>query len=154
MRFVATAGILCLALTAACGSSSNGPADPGSGLANGSFAATVDGTSFVSTGAAVQEVGNTIAVAGTNAAGHTLTLTWIKNGTGTLSAALQGGVVATYTFGNNAWIAGHGSGTGTTVVTTLSGSRVAGTFNFDLVAVSAGTVGGKTISNGSFDLAY
>jgi hypothetical protein len=31
---------------------------------------------------------------------------------------------------------------------------VAGTFNFDLVAVSAGTVGGKTISNGSFDLAY
>ncbi len=159
MRIRLFGAILILGLTAACGG--DGPTGPGGDtLANGSFSARVDGSSFSAVAATVVasntgQAGTILAVGAGTSAGNSLGFAWIDSGPGTYAINQSTAANATYTESGRIWSAQFGNqGSGSIVVTTRTATRVAGTFSFVMVAAGGGASGNKTITQGAFDLTF
>lgn len=143
--------LVVLVAIAACGS--DDPAGP-SGAA---MSARIDGVAWASDqGAQSLRQSGVISLAGTGSGNITLAFAWFDEGTGTYTIGTDVGVNANLTVGaTGGWLATTTLGSGSIVVTNVTDSRVAGTFSFTLEPVSStGATGTRTITNGSFDVAF
>jgi hypothetical protein len=134
-----------------CGGDNTGPNNGGN---NGSLSATVDGSNWSGVTVAATRTNGFVGVGAGKSDGSTIAFAFPDH-TGTFQAAGQDGTNANYTSGGKTWSAVFGTGgSGTITVTTLSATRVAGTFSFTLVALSGGATGTKTVTNGTFDIEF
>ena len=164
MRRVALTGVLAFAfaLGTACGGDKAETTDPTGGatgtVTNGTFRATVNGTSWSANGAVAvsKSTGNIVAIVATSL---TYTIAFgisqlTAPGTFSLNAA-AGSAIATVSTGTagQSWSTVSPGGTGSVVITTYTANRIAGTFSFTAAALS-GTTGALTVTNGSFDVTF
>jgi hypothetical protein len=159
----ALAGAVCGLVLIACGSGTT-PTGPGPGGTTGAMTAKVDGQSWASpllnTSVATvatapgQYVMTGLQTSGGTAQAITLTLLGVP-GVGTYPLGVGSGVSGgngVYAQGNAGWITSLSGDQGTITLTTLSATRIAGTFSFVADLASGVGTGVKTITNGSFDL--
>jgi hypothetical protein len=153
--------VLLVAFVAACGDS--GPTAP-AGNGRGSITATVDGSAWNGSAAAIASRSTGfIAVGGTSGSQTNITFAFPSDGTGTYTIPNAVGMNFVYSeiSGSRVWQAlatGAGTGgigTGTVTVTALTAERVAGTFAFTApAAANSGATGSRTITNGVFDIRF
>jgi hypothetical protein len=154
---------LALAIAAyGCGGSDNSATDPNAngatGVTNGNFTATINGTNWSAIGkVAVTRGGSVISIA----AGS---LSYVL-GLGIGAASLPGvyplsyqnptGSIAIVTNVSGAsWSTATSGGTGTVTITALTATHVAGTFVFDAPAASGTGNGTLHVTNGKFDVTF
>lgn len=144
-----------MALTLSCSSgSSTGPVTTG----GGTFRATIDGASWVSTTSTVTASANgAYTLTGyqlSNAVSLSMTL-WNIGATGTypigVGPTVPGGT-AIVVSGGASFNTPLSGAAGTVTVSTLSTTRIAGTFNFSAPPVIGQSGSSKVVTSGSFDL--
>ena len=143
---------IALLLLAACGDD-NGPTGlPTNNVANGTFAAFVDGQVYSPVVAGVSISQSTISIS-TAGGGLAFSFTVVGTAVGTYQLGPQQAHLAAFNGpGNPGWLANFQQGSGTVTITSVTG-RLMGTFNFVLAPVtSTGAIGNKTITSGTFDL--
>ncbi len=134
--------LLSLLVLSGCGDS--GPADPLSEDCR--MTARINGEAFCGTFFDVQRSANQVFVNSGGSGARAIGFTFPDQGPGTYTIAPGNSVAAGVTLGTASFTAGQGSGSGTIVITTLTGTRVAGTFQ--LTVVGASTV---NVTQGAFD---
>jgi hypothetical protein len=95
-----------------------------------------------------------VSASGSNSQSITLLLTNIP-GPGTYPLGTGGGVAggtAIYVSNGAGWITPLSGAAGTVTLTTVSDSRIAGSFSFTADASTGGATGTKAVTNGAFDL--
>jgi hypothetical protein len=161
-RLVVLTGVFAFALATACGGdkaeTTTGPTGGTGTVTNGTFKATINGTSWGAASAVgVSRSGNIVAVA---AVSPTYTLAFgisnlALNQTGTFSLNTgQLNLVNISTAAGQTWSTVAPGSTGSIVITTYTANRIAGTFSFTAAALSGGATGTLTVSNGSFDVTF
>ena len=149
-------GTLTVLVTGCGGKSPTNPNNPGgtSGLT-----ATIDGAAFsaLPTGvAAVGSANGTSSIAGGTAAGTGLAINAFNiSGPGTYPMGVGPsvpGAIASISAGGGAWSTALSGNAGTITFTTVSATRVAGTFAFNAASVTNAT-GTRVVTNGAFDVA-
>ncbi len=156
--------VLFAVIIAACGGSSpTGPSGPGGG--SNVFSASIDGTAWSAPSTAISSASNTGSIpggilftgtttVGTQARSLILSLDRIK-GPGTYPLGVNTGTTAggtlTMTFGSASWWTPLNGKSGTLTITSLTSSRVVGTFSGELAPLAGGT-GNVHITNGTFDV--
>jgi hypothetical protein len=164
--------LLAAALLAACGDSN--PAGPSVGIGSGSgggsgsgsnrtLSARIDnGTWTATTGVTASLAGGVLSVSGADPT-YSLAFTVAATTAGTYvipgPAGVQGGNNAVLTefqagAGNAAWTANATGGTGAVMITSLSTSAVSGTFSFLMVPSSTSASDTRSITNGTFSIAF
>ena len=153
-----------VAAVAACGGDSGGGStDPGS-TGEFKFSAKIDGASWVSTGG-VERVGVPITLpglyvlTGTNLSGgtsYTIAISLYNiGGPGTyplgVGVSVPGGNVVLSSLAGG-WRTAQTGADGTITITTLTASRIEGTFTFTAVPFTGGATGNKTVTDGAFVL--
>jgi hypothetical protein len=158
-------------LLSGCG---GGTTDPGNDDADGNnnnnnsgspFSATIDGQAWSVTGAtavtaiqfAPQSGGYMIIATGTGViASISLTLNFIvKTGTyplGVDGATVPGGFAGVTVGTGGVWLTPFSGAAGSITITTLTTTRIAGTFSFTTTGSSGGATGTKVVTQGRFDL--
>ena len=171
-RYASLLPLIGILLAAACGGGTTGPDDDGDdngndGNNNGNtsgMSATIDGQAWsASPGAgsvtaiqfAPQSGGYILGGIGTGAAASlTFTINFItKPGTyplGVDGVSVQGGFAGLT--GGGTWLTPISGAAGTITITTLTTTRIAGTFNFTATPSGGGATGTRTITNGQFDI--
>jgi hypothetical protein len=147
--------VLALTLLAAgCGGSSTGPAG-----GNAAFSATIDGVAWaaVATSTAANGAANGIfSIIGADATGKALSLTLYNIGApGTYPLGVTGtvyGGTGIVTEASSSWSTPLSGAAGTVTITTVSGTRLVGTFSFT-AAPLLGPGSTRSVTNGSFDVA-
>lgn len=148
-----------LIVIAGCGGS-NSTSSAGSqstGLINGTFVATINGVAWTAVGRVVVEPfeANTLIISATSPT-YSLSLTIVNPvAGGQFSLAPKAGTLtssAILSSGTNTWTTNLAGATGTVTLTTLTSSRVAGTFSF--TPLSAIGTPSATVTAGSFDVTY
>ena len=151
-----------------CGGGAGGSGGPGGGDAgtggggsgSGNITANVDGQAWQSTVASEQaQVGplGAITIQGTYANTTTITLNLYnidQPGTYPLGvgAAVVGGLGLVSTASGMSWATPSSGAAGSVTLTTLTSTRIAGTFTFDATPLIGGATGNKAVTNGNFDL--
>jgi hypothetical protein len=152
---------LACASAIACGGDS-GPAGP---AAAGSFTATIDGDAWASdaqylaggvtvVGPGVYTMAGSRATSPSSALTVTLTLYNIDR-PGTYPIGVSPSVVGALAIvaePTNGWASPLSGAAGTITITTLTESRMAGTFTFTATPVSGGATGSRVVTDGKFDL--
>ncbi len=143
-----------LAFAIGCSSDNSGPSGQ-----NGAMTAKIDGTSWSSTSAAVTQnasggAGTIIAVSGANTAGESIAFAFVTTGPGTYPIDNASPTNAVLIEHGNSWSASVIGGTGTITVTTLTATRIAGTFSFTGVAIGNASPAQRSVTNGVFDVTY
>jgi hypothetical protein len=156
LRVTLTALILTLAV-AGCSADTTAP-DPDSAA----FTATIDGTAWRAAGTQgaiqVTRAGQFIVIAGssTDLVAVSFTLPLVSQ-PGTHSLVPPGpyhGQVMTHP-GGRTWLSSLAGGSGSVTVTTITESRIAGTFQFHAIAVQGTPASGtRQVTNGRFDLSF
>ncbi len=144
---------------AACGGGPSGPS--GGGL--GSFSATINGSAWASESRLLQAPtpqkqghyplygGKTV---GSSLNGVTLNLVGISR-PGTYPLGTSGGVsggTGTVNEASAVWLTPISGDAGSVTITTLTDTRIAGTFQFVAEAMASGATGTRTVTNGQFDI--
>jgi hypothetical protein len=139
-------------LATSCGGGGETPTGPGTG----SLTAQVDGAAWrASRGVAATRAAGFIGVGGTASDASSISFAFPDTGPGTFAVASSNGTNGSYVKSGQGWTAAFGNGgSGTITVTTLTTSRVAGTFSFVAPGISGGAAGNKTVTNGSFDISF
>lgn len=155
-RNTLTNGLL-LILTAACSGGGTGPSGGGA-----DFSATIAGVgNWTGTSLSTQAVISTngsFTITGTNggANGVALSITLFNiKGPGTYPFGVGGSVrggLGTVSQGTAIWSTPLSGSAGTVIITSVSNTRIVGTFNFTATPFVAGTTGNKEVSSGEFDL--
>jgi hypothetical protein len=164
---------LLLPFLVACGGGGGSPTGPGQSTTAGTFTATIDGSAWVSTtnvvtggGTGSNQVPGLISMTGTQVVSSTnyttltLTLGYIA-GLGTYPLGVNhgstaGGMGIVFapqggTFGT--WSTNLSGSAGTLIVTSLTSSRIAGTFQFTAPPQNfSSTTGTRVVTNGAFDM--
>lgn len=144
-----------------CGGDDDNPTSPGNGNPNpnpaAGMTATVNGTAWTSLVTTAINTGGIVAIGGSNLNG----LIGIGLGfQGTMPGVydIGPGLIANANVSNAAgglWRASDTMGSGTITVTTLTATRVAGTFSFTAPAQMAGTVPPTmAVTSGAFDVEF
>ena len=150
-----------LFVAASCGSASD-TSSPGTSLPllNGTFSATVDGSAWSAEGrvAVARGPNNSLIIA---AASLTRSLSFTlfnASAPGTFSLVYAGATTvpsfAILASAGAAWTTNTTGGTGSVVVTTLTSSRVAGTFTFDAPPSPGQGTTTAHVTGGTFDVTY
>lgn len=143
--FTASTMILVI-LVAACSG------DDPTGLADFTLSATIDGTPWTATYANAVPSGSVIGVGAGDMAGIAMGFAFGAGGTGTYSIGPGELYNANYTVDGVAWAATPFQGSGSITVTSLTSSRVAGTFQFEGASVGQTPETTVSVTNGRFDL--
>ena len=146
--------------TGGSGSGSGSGGSGGSGGTRGTVTATVDGVAYTGAvnAASVNPSGN-LNVASNNAA-LTLSVNFAARaavGTTNInstSTTVMNVITTNGTTVTGSWAASALGGSGSLTIATLTSSSVSGTFSFTALPASAGTVGTKTVTNGSFNATF
>lgn len=162
-RRVALTGALALALATACGgdkaSTTTEPTGGTTGtVTNGTFRATINGTSWSANGAVGVSRTTTNNIVAVAAVSPTYTIAFgisqlTAPGTFSLNAG-QLNLANVSAAAGQSWSTVAAGGTGSIVITTFTANRIAGTFSFTAAALSGGATGTISITNGSFDVTY
>jgi hypothetical protein len=93
---------------------------------------------------------------GTDGQGRTISIgVTVTEGTGTFTVGQPLGPNSTLAFGPNVWVAGSGTGSGSVTLSTVTGTRLVGTFQFEWVATAEGqTPETRSVTGGTFDLTF
>jgi hypothetical protein len=154
-----------------CGGGGNGSTGPDPSGATGTFTAVIDGQSWVSTtnqttGAGSSQIPGLVTLTGTKIAGATdytsisLALGYVA-GTGTYPLGVNqgttagGGATVTTVQGTafSVWSTQFPGDAGTVTVTSLTDTRIKGTFQFNAKAqTTSSATGTKVVTTGTFDL--
>jgi len=147
-----------LTLTAACGGGTTSNNPPGG---NANFTATIDGQGWTSSTLATQAVisnNATFTLVGANAGASptamSLTMYYI-GAPGTYPLGVGGtvpGGIATLTAGVSGWSTPLSGAAGTVTISSVSTTRIAGTFSYNATPFLAGSAGNRAVTNGQFDL--
>ena len=144
------------------GSDSTGPDDGGNGQFR--FTAKIDGANWASNSGA-ERIGVTLSqpglysITGIQLGGSGLTIIMTLTnipGPGTyplgVGFSVAGGNVLISSAAGPGWRTAQTGADGTITITTLTSSRIEGTFNFTAVPFTGGATGNKTVTDGSFTL--
>lgn len=159
-RFTLLSAVALGLVASACGSSDASSFDPNIGgfLTNGTFKATINGTTWSPIGTVIVSRvagGLTMAASSTTYAMSIVVLNVSAPGTFTLNASVHNGShAAVSTPGQGGWDTGNNNGTGSVVVTTLTPNHVVGTFTFDAPPNGTSTSSALHVTSGTFDLTY
>jgi hypothetical protein len=166
-RFLALAATL-TALGCGGGDDNGNPTGPQAcGATNGTMTAQINGASWCAAGTITvsRQQNNYIGVAGTGFSGNTAYafVISIGNATGpgthsfTIAAGSDGSslIIGSSTTGGSAagWGTSFGGGSGSVTITTLTATRIAGTFTATAVP-SSGSASNLVITSGQFDVTY
>lgn len=158
-RFLALSAAVALI---ACGSDSTGPGGGG----GGTMTATIDGGNFAprSDDVEVHFNGGVLNISGTATSGNTTTTITLNVlnvvGAGTFplnpnNAAQYGEIIQSQGGAASGWTTTLSPGTGSVVLTSLSGSRIEGTFQFTgQFKPGTAATGQKSVTTGSFSVQY
>ena len=147
-RLVLTGSLLA---AAACGGDST--TGPGT---SGAISATIDGAHWTSSlGATTSHSSGSYGIGGSNS-DATIGLAFPDAGVGTYDIGqLSPTNVLLTQQGGATWVASAIGGSGSVTVTSVTASRIVGTFNFTLVPLSGSSAtGNRTITNGTFDITF
>ncbi len=162
MRIRATVAVLAVLTGTACGGGS-GPTQPGGG-GTGPITATVDGvawaggtnTSSVTTSAQLPGQYTIVGTQSTATTARIITLALTNiPGVGTYPLGTGSGVsggTGIYAEPTGGWGTELSGAAGTVTISTLTATRIVGTFAFTASVVNSGATGTRTITNGKFDL--
>ncbi len=158
--FVALRVVLPLVFGACASSSTTASGTPINLVTNGSFSATINGTAWSALGRVVvsRGAGNYLAFSAVSTTyGMTIALQTVTGpGTVSLTSSISNGsqvTVANVT--GMGWSTSPQGGTGSITITTLTASRVVGTFAFNAVPVpGGGATSTLQVTNGVFDVTY
>jgi hypothetical protein len=146
---------------AACGGDTAGPGNPSGDAA---FTARIDGTAWETPATGLVVTGNSnppgsMTIVGTNLQNPATTLMLILSripGPGTyplgINVQTSTGGVANVTRGSTGWSTPLSGAAGTVTITSITDTRVVGSFSFGADAV-AGSAAGVTVTNGQFNVA-
>jgi hypothetical protein len=146
----------------ACGGKS-GPSGPGNG-GGGQLSAAIDGQAFSSSAGGAQAVAGgpgiyTLAGSRATSAANATTISFALyniGGTGSYPLGVSGlnfGGLAVLGLSSSVWTTPLSGAAGTITITTLTATRIAGTFSFIATpSPGSGATGTKTVTNGQFDL--
>ena len=168
-----TLALFAAAFLVACDNNASGPSigigtsgggsGSGSGGAKGTLTARIDnGTWTATTGVSASLTAGVLSVSGADPT-YSLAFTVAATTAGTYvipgPAGVQAGNSAVLTAfqsgaSNAAWTANATGGTGTVMITSLSTSAVSGTFSFLMVPSSTSTSDTRSITNGTFSIAF
>jgi hypothetical protein len=139
------------AVVLGCGGSSGHMDAPGTGSAC-TFAATLDGVSWVASQSSASNSGQVLGVIGSDA-GEGLAVGLADPATGTFDTATSGLVAFRVTFaGSDAtWTASMSHGSGTLTVSELTASHVTGSFAGTLLIDGTGSGSAIALAGGAFD---
>jgi hypothetical protein len=140
---------LLLVTLVACGG--DDPAGPD--LTAGPLSARIDGVVYTAVSAFAVNSGGIVAVGASNLSGEGLGFGFQGSTTGTYTIGPSIPTTANITTGSDVWSAGPGTGSGSVVITTLTSTRVAGTFAFEVVSTT-GTPANRSITEGTFDVDF
>ena len=162
VRRVAAAVTTLGAMACGGGSESTGPDNGGNG--QNRFTAKIDGANWASN-SGVERVGVTISqpglftLTGIQLGGSGLTIVMTLTniaGPGTyplgVGFSVAGGNVLISSAAGPGWRTAQTGADGTITITTLTSSRIEGTFNFTAVPFTGGATGNRTVTDGSFSL--
>lgn len=140
--------LLAAAMLAACGG--DGPSGPGSA----GFSARIDGENWSAQGAHALRQQGVVGVAGWRG-NTTINMAWVDNGPGTYLINGNSGTAGYLTIGQDGWVATGNSGTsGTITVTTITETRMVGTFEFTATGATGNASGPRQVTQGAFDVAF
>jgi len=143
-------------LLSACGGDGDGLTEPDLSPENGTMTATVDGTSWSAIQISIVRGGNIITIGGGSVDLIAMGIAWQDQGVGTYTVG--GTPLATANLsegGSNSWQANGVQGSGSVTVTSISATRVTGTFVFTAEASQgSGTPASRVVTNGAFDIAF
>ncbi len=135
-----------------CGGGDN--TGPNNQTGDHTMSASVDGSSWSALNAAAARNNGFVGVGASASDLSTISFAFPDH-TGTFQVGGQDGTNASFISGGKSWTAAFGTGgSGTITVTTLTATRVSGTFSFVAPALSGGATGSKTVTNGSFDVEF
>jgi len=149
-----------LLATVACSGGSGGPAGPGN-QSGSRLTASIDGSPWTSTlGAELNGVPLVLpgvySIAGVQSNSYILVIGLFNiPGPGTYPLGVGPQVAGGFAQVSNAtggWVTPQSGAAGSITLTTLTSSRMAGTFNFTAVALTGTATGTRTVTNGNFDL--
>ncbi len=169
-RLLSLYSMSCLLLAVACGGGTTGPDDDndndGNNGNNGNptdvLSATIDGQAWSSPAGSATAIqfapksgGYIITGIGTGVvASMTFTINFItRAGTyplGVDGVSVQGGFAGVT--GGGTWLTPISGAAGTITITTLTTTRIAGTFSYSATPSGGGATGTRTVANGQFDL--
>jgi hypothetical protein len=143
-----------LALVVACsgdnGTGPDGQPDP----SDAPLSASIDGSLFEAGFATVQRSGSQVLINGAGLPQRAIGFQVPDTGPGTFTFGAGNNASAGVTIGSAAWIAGGGIGSGSVTVTTSTSNRIAGTFQFSVVAQGGQSPNTMAITNGRFDITF
>ncbi|MGH7619868.1 MAG: DUF6252 family protein [Gemmatimonadaceae bacterium] len=149
-----------LVATSCGGSSIGGATDPTtSALLNGTFGAAINGAAWSAAGrvAVTRSVSNSLIIVGASLT-YSLSFTLFNAaGPGTYSLVYTTTTLPSFAIlasAGAAWTTSTTGGTGTVVLTTLTSSRVAGTFTFDAPPSPGQGTTTAHVTGGAFDVTY
>jgi hypothetical protein len=143
------AGSLLFLSVAGCGGN-DGPAGPGGGAG---MSARVDGQTWTASFAhGLRDQGGTVLGVAGQGGGMQINFAFADNGIGTYTIGADGNAFLTQ--GQDGWTAGGAGGSGAVTITTLTDTRIAGTFAFTAVAVTGGASGTREVTQGTFDVEF
>lgn len=139
--------------TACGGDSTTGP-DPDPTPSDAPMSASIDGTAFEAQFVTVNRVGGQVLINGAGLPQRAIGFQVPDTGPGTFTFATGTNASAGVTIGSAAWIAGGGVGSGTVTVTTSTATRIAGTFQFSVIAQGGQGPSPMGVTNGRFDVTF
>lgn len=154
--------VLAILLLAACGGSPTGPNPGGGGGGADKMTATIDGQAFAATLVQANPVSTVpgslsftgVVTSGSTARSISIALGFIP-GPGTyplgMNIGSSPGGTANYVSGSSSWLTPLTGAAGTITITTLSATRVVGTFSFTAPPIVGGGAN-VVVTNGTFDV--
>ena len=115
--------------------------------------ALIDGNPFTAILASANLLSGQVFVNGAGDNQTAIGFQFPDTGPGTFTIATGNAVSAGVTEGTSSWVAGSGFGSGSITVTSLTSTRVEGTFAFTVEA-SPGSSGTRSVTNGSFAIDF
>jgi hypothetical protein len=163
------------ALLVACGggggdatSPSGGNQNPGGSTGTTQMTATINGQSFAASGTAavfaaqLDANSGSYLLSGVETAASARAITFSFSGIagpgtyplGVDGVSVAGGIGSVSVSATNVWTTGLTGGSGTITITSLTTTRIAGTFTFTANAAGGNATGTQSITNGSFDAGF
>ncbi len=146
--------VLACAVLGACGDDDG--TNNGGGDDSNILTATIDGSAYTSNSSvtAVRATDNSLVITGMSSNNRTIKIELPPvTQPGTYDAGPGFGAIVTYSIGLSPYVTSATGGTGTVTVTSISATRVAGSFAVTTVG-TGGTVGNRVITNGKFNVDF
>lgn len=153
-RPAALASALSLSLLACSGGDGGTGPDDDPQPSDAPMSAMLNGTAFEAEFVTVNRVSGQVLINGAGLPQRAIGFQVPDTGPGTFTFGAGINASAGVTIGSAAWIAGGGVGSGSVTVTTSTSNRIAGTFQFSVIAQGGQTPNPMPVTGGRFDITF